>query len=365
MIVSLKQGADARAVLGELARRGLWVSQVERGPGGSASHYVIAEHSAHVTPEDLLLIEGVADVSTTKSPHPLLDRQGSSVMVGDVRIEAGARFRPTWMCGPCSVESEAHARDVAAALVPLGVQFLRGGAFKPRTSPYAFQGVGAEALVWLRRAADSQGMKVVTEALSEADAPAVAELADLIQVGSRNMHNYALLKAIGRTGRPALLKRGMAATLEEWLLAAEYLLSSGSSGVVLAERGIRSFDPSTRNLLDLGAVALLSHVHGLPVIVDPSHGAGRRDLILPLSRAAMGAGAAGVMIETHEDPARALSDGPQALRLSELSAIVRELGAAPGVPVTSVSTVAPSSAARAAGAGSIDTWAQAASAEGA
>ena len=353
MIVTLKQGADAAAVMRELSGRGLWVSQVERAPGGGPAHYVIATYSAEVSPEELLRIEGVAAVSTAASAHPLLDRQGSSVAVGDVRIEAeaGLRRRPIWMCGPCSVESEAHARDVAAGVAALGVQFLRGGAFKPRTSPYSFQGVGGGGLTWLRRAADAHGLKVVTEALSEADVPAVAEQADLVQVGSRNMHNYALLKAIGRTGRPALLKRGMAATLEEWLLAAEYLLASGSSGVVLAERGIRSFDPSTRNLLDLAGVALLSSVLRLPVIVDPSHGVGRRDLILPMARAAIGAGAAGVMIETHEDPGRALSVGPQALRLAELAAVVRELGAAPPPP-------------RAAGLSTSDAWSQAAGAEG-
>lgn len=355
MIVSLKQGADTASVMAELSRRGLWVAQVERAPGGGPAHYVIAPHSAEVAPEELLRIEGVAAVSTAKSAHPLLDRQGPVVLVGDARIEAeaGVRRRPTWMCGPCSVESEGHARDVAAGVAALGVQFLRGGAFKPRTSPYAFQGVGSEGLVWLRRAADSFGLKVVTEALSEADVPAVGEHADLVQVGSRNMHNYALLKAIGRTGKPALLKRGMAATLEEWLLAAEYLLASGAAGVVLAERGIRSFDPSTRNLLDLAGVALLSHVLRLPVIVDPSHGVGRRDLILPMARAAIGAGAAGVMIETHEDPAHALSDGPQALKLAELAIIVRELGAPPAPPTRAATPVA------------ADAWALSAGAEGA
>jgi 3-deoxy-7-phosphoheptulonate synthase len=337
MIVSLKQDADPTAVMGELARRGLWVSRVEHTAGGGPLHYVIAPHSAAVGADELARIDGISAVTVSRSAHPLVDRQGPSVTVGDARIEAGSwagagpRARgpgargPAWMCGPCSIESEEHAREVAAGVASLGVTFLRGGAFKPRTSPYAFQGVGVDGLVWLRRAADANGLKVVTEALGEADVPAVAEHADMIQVGSRNMHNYALLKVIGKAGKPVLLKRGMAATVEEWLLSGEYLLSSGAAGVVFCERGIRSFDETTRNLLDLGAVALLSHVLRLPVIVDPSHGVGRRDLIQPLARAALAAGAAGLMIETHEDPGRAMSDGPQALALAELGVIVRDL----------------------------------------
>ena len=324
MIVSLKEGADSAAVLCALATRGLWVSQVERAASGGVAHYVIAAHSAAASAVDVASIEGVSGVTTAKSPFPLVARQGPTVDVGGVKITARSP-RPVLMCGPCAVESEAHVFAIAARLAPLGVAFLRGGAFKPRTSPYAFQGHGEPALGWMRKAADAHGMKVVTEALGEADAALVAEHADLVQVGSRNMHNYALLKAIARTGRPVLLKRGMAATLDEWLHAGEYLLAGGAAGVVFCERGIRSFDDSTRNLLDIGAVALLAHVYRLPVIVDPSHGAGRRDLVLPLGRAALAAGAAGLMIESHDDPARALSDGPQAIPLGELGAMVREL----------------------------------------
>ncbi len=326
MIVSLKENADAAAVLRALTQRGLWVARVEHSAGKPA-HYVIAPCSAGASPSELSSIEGVSSVSTDKPSFPLVERQGPAVDVAGAKVGGGA---VALMCGPCSVESEDHVMRVADKIAPLGVTFLRGGAFKPRTSPYAFQGHGAPALKWLRRAADRAGMKVVTEALSEADVPLVAEHADLVQVGSRNMHNYALLKAIGRTGRPALLKRGMAATLDEWLLAGEYLLANGSRAVIFCERGIRSFDESTRNLLDLGAVALLAHVHKLPVVVDPSHGAGRRDLIAPLARAAVAAGAAGLMIETHEEPSRALSDGPQAVPLDDLPALVRGLGARVG-----------------------------------
>jgi len=326
MIVSLKRGADAVRVLSELTARGLWVSEVERGQEGAASHYVIAPFSTGIDATELLGIEGVDHVSSPRSAHPMVSRQGPRVDVAGMTIGEGAP--PAWMCGPCSVESAEHVREIADRIAPLGVAFLRGGAFKPRTSPYAFQGHGKVALEWLRRAADATGMRVVTEALGEGHVAEVAELADLIQVGSRNMHNYALLKAVGRAGKPVLLKRGMAATIDEWLLAGEYLLASGASGVVFCERGIRSFDASTRNLLDVGAVALLALVHRLPVIVDPSHGAGRRDLIVPLGRAALAAGASGVMVETHADPGRALSDGPQAIPLHDLGRALAEMRSA-------------------------------------
>ena len=254
--------------------------------------------------------------------------------------EHGVQLSGAWIAGSldfvaaravCPLELHkcriAQIDAIAARLAPLGVTFLRGGAFKPRSSPYNFQGHGDPALSWMRDAATKYGLRVVTEVLSEHDVTAVAELADLIQIGSRNMQNFALLKRVGHVGKPVLLKRAMSATIDEWLLAAEYLLHHGSSGVVLCERGIRGFDPSTRNLVDLTAVALLANVHRLPVIVDPSHGTGRRDLILPLARAALAAGAAGVMIETHDDPGRALSDGPQALRAEELQYVLQKLQA--------------------------------------
>ena len=283
---------------------------------------MVAPHSTGVDPERVAQIEGVGSVSVPVPEHPQIDQQGPQVMVKGHAIGGP---RPTFMCGPCSVESSEQIESIAARVAPLGVTFLRGGAFKPRSSPYNFQGHGDPALTWMREAASRHGLRVVTEVLSEHDVSAVAELADLIQIGSRNMQNFALLKRVGRAHKPVLLKRAISATIEDWLLAAEYLLHHGSSGVVLCERGIRGFDPSTRNLVDLTAVALLEHVHRLPVIVDPSHGTGRRDLILPLSKAALAAGAAGVMIETHDDPGRALSDGPQALRGDELQAVLTQL----------------------------------------
>jgi 3-deoxy-7-phosphoheptulonate synthase len=327
MIVSLKPQADAALVRRELAARGLWVDAAEERLRDGRVAYVIGAHSAAVDARELLGIEGIDDVSLAPSGHPRVDRQGPVVDVAGIAV--GAPGVPVFLCGPCAVESEAQIDALAARLSPLGVQFLRGGAFKPRSSPYSFQGYGETALRWMRRAADRSGMKVVTEALSEAEVPLVAEYADLVQVGSRNMQNYALLKAIGHTGRPVLLKRAMSASVEEWLLAAEYLLVYGARGVIFCERGIRGWDGSTRNVLDLGAVALLAHVHHLPVIVDPSHAAGRRDLIAPLARAALGAGAAGLLVETHSDPGAALSDGPQALLPATLGALLQSLTVLP------------------------------------
>jgi 3-deoxy-7-phosphoheptulonate synthase len=323
MIVTLTEGAEAGLVRDALAGLGLWTSPFE-GRLGSLQLYVHS-HSGEVDRETLLGVPGVADVSEPASRHPRVDGLSARVRIGDVEIGAGAE--PVLMAGPCSVESEHGIHEAAERLARLGARFLRGGAYKPRTSPYDFQGVGTEALGWLRAAADVNGLLVVTEALSERSVDAVAAVADLVQIGSRNMHNGALLDAAGRSGRPVLVKRGMAATVEEWLSAAEYCLAAGAPAVVFCERGIRSFDDRTRNLLDLASVALLRHVHGLPVIVDPSHGLGRRDLIPHLSRAAIAAGAAGLLIETHPDPGHALSDGPQALTFEEIEALAAELHA--------------------------------------
>jgi 3-deoxy-7-phosphoheptulonate synthase len=323
MIVTLTQGADPGHVRDALAGLGLWTSPFE-GRRGSVQLFVHA-YSGEVDRERILSLPGVHDVSEPASRHPRVDVQVTPVRFGEV--ELGGEAAPVLMAGPCSVESEERIHDTAERLAEIGVRFLRGGAYKPRTSPYDFQGVGTDALRWLREAADANDLLVVTEALSEASIDRVAEVADLIQIGSRNMHNGALLDAAGRTGRPVLVKRGMAATVEEWLSAGEYCLAGGAPAVVFCERGIRSFDDRTRNLLDLGSVALLRHVHQLPVIVDPSHGLGRRDLIPHLSRAAIAAGAAGLLIEVHPEPERALSDGPQAVTFEEIESLARDLRA--------------------------------------
>ncbi len=318
MIVTLDANADSEAVRRALVGRGLWVRRFEAGDEGPVQ-YLVEAGSPSASATELRSLEGVASVATRPSPHPRLDRQASRVAVDGVAIGRGAD--PVLIAGPCSVESPEGILDIAGRLARFGVRFLRGGAYKSRTSPYTFQGHGARALRWMRDAADAHGMRVVTEAIGVDEVAPVAEVADLLQIGSRHLHPPPLLRAAAATGKPSLLKRGMAATVEEWLLAAEYCLCHGATGVIFCERGLRGFDPSTRHLLDLGSVALLAHVYRLPVIVDPSHGAGRRDLIAPLSRAAIAVGAAGLIIETHDDPGRALSDGPQALPIEEIKEV--------------------------------------------
>jgi len=321
MLVIVKSGADPARVRDALVRRGLWVEPMIDATG--RTHFLVAKHSAQVDAASVAGIDGVDAVALAKEPHPLCARQGATtapLRIGDIGFGRGAP--PVWMSGPCSVESEAQVHDLAARLAPLGVKFLRGGAYKPRSSPYAFQGHGEPALRWLREAADAYGMLVVTEAMGGEEAALVARYADLVQIGSRNMQSYALLRVVAQAGKPVLLKRGMAATVEEWLGSAEYCLLHGAPAVIFCERGIRGFDDRTRNVLDLGAVALLAHTLGQPVIVDPSHAAGRRDLIAPLARAALAAGAAGLMIETHDDPGHALSDGPQAVPAAAMAELV-------------------------------------------
>jgi 3-deoxy-7-phosphoheptulonate synthase len=325
MIITVAESADVRSVERQLIARGLWIDRFE---GAGRAQVLVHTGSRAVDRGELLTIDGVESVSERKSAHPKVDAQGPVVRIGAMEIGLGRE--PAHIAGPCSVESEAQIRSIARIVSRFGVRLLRGGAFKPRSSPRAFQGHGEAALSWMRRAADEHGLFVVTEAMSAEQAELVARYADVIQIGSRTMHDSALLKAAGAHRKPILLKRGMAATIEEWLSAAEYALEAGAPSVVFCERGVRSFDPSTRNLLDLGAVALLAHVLHQPVLVDPSHALGRRDLMGPIARAAMASGACGLMLETHEDPGSALSDGPQALLPVELERVLAEVKHANG-----------------------------------
>lgn len=229
------------------------------------------------------------------------------------------------IAGPCAIESEDWLKETAFKVRGAGAAMLRGGAFKPRTSPYSFQGLGEEGLITLARIGEAMNMPVITEVMDSEDIPVVSEYSDILQVGARNMHNFSLLKKLGQIGKPVLLKRGMAATVEEWLLAAEYILAGGNNQVVLCERGTRSAEKWTRNTLDLSAAALAKELTHLPVIVDPSHGTGVRSLVAPMAKAAIAAGADGLIVEVHPHPERALSDGEQSLTPRQFSILMREI----------------------------------------
>ncbi|NRQ35856.1 3-deoxy-7-phosphoheptulonate synthase [Nonomuraea sp. NN258] len=277
-------------------------------------------------------MRGVRDVMRVSTPYKLVSRENhperSTVHVGGVPIGPDT---VTLIAGPCAVET--HEQTLAAARMAqaAGATLLRGGAFKPRTSPYAFQGLGEKGLRILADVREETGLPIVTEVVDAQDVALVARYADMLQVGTRNAQNFALLQAVGAAGRPVMLKRGMNATIEEWLMAAEYIAQRGNLDVVLCERGIRTFETATRNTLDVSAVPVAQRLSHLPVIVDPSHSGGRRDLVLPLTRAAIAVGADGVIIDVHPQPEQALCDGPQALIGSDLGELAQVMADFPAL----------------------------------
>jgi len=308
-------------------------------PGGQRTAVGILGNDGRVDSARLEGMEGVLDVIPVTHPYKQVSREwreentvvelanGTKVGTSDVVV----------MAGPCAVESEAQIMDIAHQIRELGATVLRGGAFKPRTSPYSFQGLGIGGLELLAKAREATGLAIVTEALDPEGAEAVADFADIVQIGARNMQNYALLRRAGRLGKPVLLKRGMSATIDELLLAAEYILAEGNEKVILCERGVRSFDTHTRNLLDLTAIPVVKALSHLPMIADPSHGTGVRAKVTPMARAAVAAGADGIIVEVHPDPARALSDGAQSLypaQFAELMEQIRVIARAIGREVT-------------------------------
>jgi len=276
---------------------------------------------------DIELLEGVAEVVRISAPYKLASRhfrpEGSVVQLGKGVAVGGEQI--VMMAGPCSVESPEQIETVAALVAKHGARVLRGGAFKPRTSPYSFQGLGLKGLEMLRSAADAHGLLLVSEVMDLTQIPMVIEYVDMLQVGARNMQNYNLLKEIGKVSKPVLLKRGISATLEELLLSAEYIMMGGNYNVVLCERGIRTFESYTRNTLDISAIPVIKKLSHLPIIVDPSHGTGRRDKVPPMARAAVAAGADGLLIEVHNDPEKALSDGAQSLYPAQFEQLIKEL----------------------------------------
>jgi len=272
------------------------------------------------------MLDGVHEVLRISEPYKLASRtfkpEGTVVQVGDVRIGGDEVIV---MAGPCSVENDKQIRTTAAAVRRAGAKIIRGGAFKPRSSPYSFQGLGEEGLRLLRDAGNAEGMAVITEVMDLSQIPLIEKYTDIFQVGARNMQNFTLLRELGHTRKPVMLKRGIAATIEEWLLSAEYILSGGNLDVILCERGIRTFETATRNTFDISAIPVVKKLSHLPIVADPSHGAGRRDMVVPMARAAVAAGADGLIIEVHSDPDHALSDGAQSMFPAQFDRLMAEL----------------------------------------
>jgi len=273
-------------------------------------------------------IEGVEKIVHILQPYKLAGREfhpePSTVQVGSVTVGGPGL---TVIAGPCAVESEEQILTVAEQVKEAGAHMLRGGAFKPRTSPYSFQGLAEEGLKLLALARERTGLPIVTEVMNPQDVELVASYADVLQIGARNMQNFPLLREVGRTDKPVLLKRGLSATIEEWLMAAEYVISAGNPNVILCERGIRTFETATRNTLDLNAVPVVKHLSHLPIIVDPSHGTGKWQYVIPMARAAVAAGADGLIVEVHPRPEEAVSDGPQSLKPDTFRELMREVSA--------------------------------------
>jgi 3-deoxy-7-phosphoheptulonate synthase len=326
MLVVMKNDAteeQVQAVIKEIEGMGL------RGvpmPGSLRTAVCILGNKGPVDDSRLLVMDGVKETIRVTKPYKLVSRetqpQPTVIAVGDIRIGEG---KPVIMAGPCAIESEEQALTIAHLVKKSGAQVFRGGAFKPRTSPYSFQGLGEEGLKILAKVRQETGLLIVTEATDHINIEVVEQYADIIQIGARNMQNYSLLRRAGHATKPVLLKRSFAATIEELLMSAEYISSEGNNQVILCERGIRTFADNTRNTLDLSAIPAIKEVSHLPIVVDPSHAAGRREYVIPLSKGAIAIGADGLLVEVHHDPPHALSDGMQSLYPEQFAELMKEI----------------------------------------
>jgi len=327
MLVVMRHDAraeDIRAVVEAIEEMGYKAHPM---PGRHRTSVGVVGNDGRVDGTRISALEGVQEVIHVSQPYKQVSREWKAEST-IVRLPGGLTIGGDdvlVMAGPCSVESEAQILATAHAVKEAGATVLRAGAFKPRSSPYSFQGLGRKGLELLARARRETGLLIVTEAVDPEGVDHVAEVADIVQIGARNMQNYSLLRRAGRSGKPVLIKRGIAATIQELLLAAEYVLAEGNPDVILCERGIRSYDTQTRNLLDLSAIPIVHGLSHLPIIADPSHGTGRRDMVPAMARAAVAAGADGILVEVHPNPDRALSDGPQSLRPEQFESMMGEL----------------------------------------
>ena len=326
MLVVMQEGATEQQIQAVIDRLVALNFTVHRSTG--VIHTVLGGVGPmeNIDPSAFEVMDGVKEVHRIVSPYKLASRHfrpaGTVVKVGDVEIGGSC---VVIMAGPCSVESEEKIRRIAERVAESGAKVIRGGAFKPRTSPYSFQGHGEDGLKWIRRAADENGLAVVSEVMDRSQIPMMSQYVDIFQVGARNMQNFNLLRDLGLQPKPVLLKRGISATIEELLLSAEYILTGGNYQVILCERGIRTFESYTRNTMDISAIPVVKKLSHLPIIADPSHGTGRRDKVIPMARAAVAAGADGLLIEVHHDPDHALSDGAQSLYPEQFEELMRQL----------------------------------------
>ena len=326
MIVVLESGAAEKQI--EEIIRVLHDHKFDVHRSTGVQHIVLGAIGVH--PEfdhrQIELLPGVAEVLRVTEPFKLAShafkREGSIFDIGGVKI-GGPEV--VVMAGPCAVESEEQIFKIAKLVKDAGAKILRGGAFKPRSSPYSFQGLGEDGLKLLRTAANEFQLKVVTEVMDKSQIDLIEKYADILQIGARNMQNYTFLKDLGKASKPVMLKRGLAATIEEWLMSAEYILSGGNQQVILCERGIRTFETATRNTMDISAIPVIKKKSHLPIVADPSHGIGIRDKVIPMARAAVAAGADGIIVEVHHDPDHALSDGAQSLYPDQFSQMMKEV----------------------------------------
>ena len=325
MVVVMQERASEAQIDAVIARIVDLGMDVHRSSG--ATRTVLGVVGANkVDPALIQLLDGVKEVVRISEPYKLAGRtfkpKDTIITIGDVRIGGDEVIV---MAGPCSAENPAQVDATAAAVKRAGAKVLRGGAFKPRSSPYSFQGHGEAGLQMLRESGDKYGLKVISEVMDVSQIELIGRYCDIYQVGARNMQNFTLLRELGKVRKPVLLKRGLSSTIEEWLMSAEYILSGGNSDVILCERGIRTFETATRNTFDISAIPVVKRLSHLPVVADPSHGAGRRDMVAPLARAAVAAGADGLIIEVHNDPDRALSDGAQSMYPDQFERLLSEL----------------------------------------
>jgi 3-deoxy-7-phosphoheptulonate synthase len=327
MVVVMQEGAsedDIQRVINKLMDMGF---DIHRSTGARQTVLGAVGAKVEFDTRNIELLEGVEEVLRITAPYKLASRhfrpEGTIVSLNR-GVNIGGQVVVV-MAGPCSVESAEQIDAVAATVAASGARILRGGAFKPRTSPYSFQGIGPQGLELMRGAADKYGLCVVSEVMDQTLIPMMLEYVDMFQVGARNMQNFNLLRELGKVSKPVLLKRGISATIEELLLSAEYIMAGGNYNVVLCERGIRTFDSYLRNTLDIAAIPVIKKLSHLPIIVDPSHGTGRRDKVAPMARAALAAGADGLLIEVHNDPDKALSDGAQSLFPEQFEQLMKEL----------------------------------------